>query len=116
MKPSIWNILTIAVLLLWLILVISFLVIFTKPYSVIESLRIPTLPPTVEIPTATATLRKFPPTWTPTIAGTNLVPTMTMQPTGTDFTLPTFTPTATSTRTMTKTPKNTRTPTPTISE
>ena len=111
MKPSTWNILTVAVIVLWLVLAIVVLIIFTNPNSNLNPFRVPTLPPTLTIPTSTATLRKLPPTWTPTIAGTHLVPTMTMPPTGTGFVLPTFTSTPTNTSTPTRTPTRTRTPT-----
>lgn len=116
MKEPTWNVLTIAVLLLWLILVIVMTVIFINPDSGINRLRYPTLPPTVEIPTSTATLRPFPPTWTPTVTGEVQIATMTMPPTSTSFTLPTFTPTPTNTRTPTRTPTRTRTPTSTPAE
>lgn len=116
MKESTWNVLTIALLILWLIAVIVMAIIFTNPGSSINPLRYPTLPPTVEIPTSTATLRPFPSTWTPTVTKEMQVSTMTMLPSSTNFTLPTFTPTPTSTRTPTRTPTRTRTPTSTPAE
>lgn len=129
MKGAIWNILTIVTLLALTGLCILFLTLFINPYSAINPFPPPTLPPTVAIPTSTATLKSLPATWTPGAGGegiapqgTPLKPSQTLHPTSTGFVLPSFTPTPThtatptNTATITLTPTVTRTYTPTINQ
>lgn len=128
MKGTIWNILTIVTLLALTGLCLLFLTLFINPYSAINPFPPPTLPPTVAIPTSTATLKSLPSTWTPDAGGgiapqgTPLRPSQTLPPTSTGFVLPSFTPTATNTATptntatITLTPTVTRTYTPTVDQ
>ncbi len=120
MKGAIWNILTIVTLLALTGLCLLFLTLFINPYSAINPFPPPTLPPTLAIPTSTATLKSLPATWTPDTGGgiapqgTPLRPTQTLRPTATGFVLPSFTPTATNTATPTNTATITLTPTITL--
>ena len=116
MKISPWNILAFGVILLWVALVIVLLAIFIDPVSSLNPFPPATLPASVVIPSATATYRQLPPTWTPTVNGEILLPTFTSAPTSTGFILPTMTNTSTSTPTKTNTPTVTKTPTITPTE
>ena len=121
MKITIWDILTILTLFVLAGVVVVVLQIMINPYTAINPFKPPTLPPTIAIPTSTATLRALPPTWTPegftgeqpAVAGpgVTLAPSSTLPATATGFTLPTFTPTSTVTNTPTNTPTITQTPT-----
>ncbi|HMD89250.1 MAG TPA: hypothetical protein VKF38_08805 [Anaerolineaceae bacterium] len=111
MKLSIWDILT--VILLLAILLVGGLVmsVFANPYTAINPFPPQKLPPTVVIPSATATYPALPATWTPNAdtqqaylaLGYTLVPSDTPGPSPTGFTL-TFTDTPTETETPTETP------------
>jgi hypothetical protein len=121
MKDGIWNLLTVLVLLATLLLLIIFASIFADPQSALNPFPPPTLPARLQFPTATATLRGLPPTWTPTpengapvVDDPGLRPSSTLPPTSTGFVLPSFTPTATHTYTPTITYTPTNTPTNTI--
>lgn len=85
MKLSVWDILSIIVLVASLIIMGVVLVIFGNPNSSLNPFPPVTMPPTIDIPTATATLVVLPPTWTPTV-----VISPTPRPTGTY--IPTETP------------------------
>jgi hypothetical protein len=60
-----WNVLTLLVLVGMLCLAVSYAAIFFQPNLALNPFPPPTLPPTVVLPTSTATPRTFPPTWTP---------------------------------------------------
>jgi cytoskeletal protein RodZ len=112
MKIKIWDILTVLILAGCILMVVVFLSIYSDPTSAMNPFPPFQIPPTVDIPTSTATLRQFPSTWTQTPEGTVvLIPSSTSLPTSTGFILPTATRTPTSTRTRTNTPTKTRTPT-----
>ncbi|HQM55311.1 MAG TPA: hypothetical protein PLX29_07485, partial [Anaerolineaceae bacterium] len=66
MKISIWDILTVVLLLTALVLLVVVMVIFIHPDSRINPFPFPSLPATIVIPTLTPTLLQMPPTWTPT--------------------------------------------------
>ncbi len=85
MKFSVWDILAIAALAGAVIFGALVLVIFINPNSSVNPFPPPTLPPTLLLPTSTATLVQLPPTWTPTPQ-----PQFTQRPTGTP--IPTETP------------------------
>ncbi|MCX6055837.1 MAG: hypothetical protein NTZ74_13180 [Chloroflexi bacterium] len=89
MKITFWDILTIAILITTAVVIVVVVGIFTNPDSQINPFPNPTLPPTIMVPTSTATLVSLPPTWTPTprIDATPR-PTSTMIPTATDFVIP----------------------------
>ena len=65
-RKSFLNILTLGILVIGFILLILVLSIFVNPLSPLNPFPPPAFPPTVEIPTATATLRNLPSIWTPT--------------------------------------------------
>ncbi len=111
MRSSAWNVFTYGALLLWIALIVILLIIFIDPSSALNPFPPATLPAGVVIPSATATFRQLPPTWTPTMREDVIMPTFTSAPTATGFVLPTLTGTATYTSTPTKTPTVTRTPT-----
>ena len=111
MKNSIWDMLTILALIGCIVLVFVFLSVYNNPGSSLNPFQPPAAPPTVQVPTSTTTLRKFPEQWTPTEGGQVFIPSSTLPPTTTGFLLPTATNTATPTRTPTLTPTRTRTPT-----
>jgi hypothetical protein len=122
MKISFWDILSILALLGVLVFGLLFLAIFNDPYTPLNPFKPPTLPPTLIVPTSTATVFAFPPTWTTTPpgyidanAGTpdNSRPSSTSFLTSTLFSLSSFTPSTTPslTSTETRTPTTTRTPT-----
>jgi hypothetical protein len=123
MKISIWDILSVLALLGTFAIILVALTIFSNPNSGFNPFPPPTAPAPIVLPTATATLRSLPPTWTATAEGgvsaggeTPRI-TSTLPPTSTQFVLYTFTPTntptvtPTSTSTPTSTPTITRTPT-----
>lgn len=119
MKPSIWNLLTIVVLAVLGAVLLCFLTVFVNPQVGINPFPPPTLPPRLELPTATATFLSMPATWTPgtgvpgmPTATHKAYTTVTPMLTRTGFRLPTFTPTPTITPTPTDTP--TITPTRTV--
>jgi hypothetical protein len=89
MKMTIWDILAIVLIAAALIIGAIFLVIFVNPDSSVNPFPPPTLPPTVVIPTSTATLVSLPPTWTPVpVILATKAPTSTPYPTETTFVLP----------------------------
>ena len=65
MKLSIWDILTIVVVVATVTILIVVLTIFTNPDSSLNPFPLPTLPPTIMVPSPTATQVQLPPTWTP---------------------------------------------------
>lgn len=65
MKPNIWDILSIIVLVATLTVAIIVLSIFADPTSSINPFPPPTMVPTIFVPSPTATLYSLPPTWTP---------------------------------------------------
>lgn len=102
---GLWDILTIAVLLLTVCAGIYFITVFFDPGSALNPLK----PAYLKIPTATITPIQLDPTWTPT-------PTVYLSPTAT--LLPSITPPPTTTPAnfvpATDTPVPTKTPTPTL--
>lgn len=115
MRVSIWDVLTILLLLGLLGLVLVFGSIFMDPNSGLNPFPPATEIPSVFVPTLTLTLRSLPSIGTPTIETSatplTLQPSSTFGPTQTGFVLPTFTLTPTSTNTPTNTPTRTSTPT-----
>jgi hypothetical protein len=120
MKISIWDILTVGLLLAVFGVSLGVGMLFLNPDSMLNPFPPPTLPPLVVIPSATATLRSLPPTWT-------IVPTEALEMNSTSTLIPsqtivkfteTYTPTLTRTPTkaITPTPTETTTPTPTRTE
>lgn len=114
MKMSIWNLLTLLLLIGTIGMVIIFGAIFILPNQVLPaSMRPINIPPTPIIPTATETPFQFPPTWTkipplPTETSTPLstltpVPTKTAIVVATSTLTPSITPSTTITPTRTKT-------------
>jgi hypothetical protein len=89
MKISFWDLLTIVVLVGIAVVIIVVVAIFMNPDSGINPFPRPTLPPTIMVPSPTATLISLPPTWTPTpqIEATRR-PTSTPIPTSTPFVVP----------------------------
>ena len=118
MKISIWDILAIFALLGAVAIFLVFVAIYNDPYMPLNPFQPPTLPAVINYPTFTPTLKKLPPTWTPTPVGfiqvtADIHASSTLFPSNTPFTLNTFTATATSTSTPTSTPTITLTPTST---
>jgi hypothetical protein len=124
MKISIWDILSIVMIVATVIVAMIVAQIFIEPNSGINPFPQPVVPTALVLPTATNTPIRLPPTWTPTVtkaaeeaatATPVLKPTSTLPPTATGFVVPTWTLTAppTNTPTITRTPTVTRTPTPT---
>ena len=120
MRISIWDILSILVIIMTLCLCGAFAQIFTNPYTAINVFPPPTPFATlhVVIPTFTPTQREMPATWTPTpppdVSGqpsATLRPSSTIAPTFTSYVIPSFTTTHTPTNTATNTPTTTNTPT-----
>lgn len=66
MKLSIWDVLTILTLCAIVVVGVVYLSILSDPDSSLNPFPRPTLPPTLQIPTATATVFRLPSTWTPT--------------------------------------------------
>lgn len=125
MKLSLWDVLAFLVLCLMGGVVWLFLQIFFNPAHPLNPFPPPTQPAVYAFPTATATLLRLPPTWTPGIqpvqsGETALRPTSTVPATSTPLLMNTFTatatptPTPTSTATPTSTSTITRTPTITL--
>lgn len=120
MRPTLWNILTIVILVAGGVLLTVYMAIFLNPSISINPFPPPTAIPALVLPTATPTLRALPPTWTPTSlngfadAAATLQASSTALPTSTGFVLPSFTNTATFTNTPTETPTITPTPTRTF--
>lgn len=126
-RISIWDILSIVVIIMTLCMCGAFAQIFMDPYSGLNLFPPPTPLPTVSIiiPTYTPTQRELPATWTPTPqpndsaapGAATLKPSSTIAPTYTVYVIPSFTPTHTPTNTPTNTPTATntatRTPLPT---
>ena len=123
MKISIWDILSILLLIGTVIVVIVVIQIFNDPSSGLNPFPPPNLPTALVLPTSTITPMRLPPTWTPPSGGeeepspqtpSGLRPTWTLLPSATGFVVNTWTPTVTPTFTPTNTltPTNTRTNTP----
>jgi hypothetical protein len=94
MKLSVWDVLSILVLIVAVCVVCSIAVIFFNPHSTLNPFPPPTEPVLGPIPTATLFGKTLPPTWTPQAAVATITPrpTWTVVPTATLITLPTFTP------------------------
>jgi len=65
MKISVWDILSVLVLIGAVVLISVVFAIFNNPVSSINPFPPPTLIPTINIPTPTPTSVRLPPTWTP---------------------------------------------------
>jgi len=109
MKTSIWNILSLLLILGIVIIAGITFMLLADPASPLNPYPLPTMPPSIFIPSATETPLRLPPTWTPT-GGVPQVgaeptrrPTSTIIPTNTLFVLPSFTP-------LPRIPTNTRIP------
>ena len=89
MKMSIWDILSVLVLTSAAVVIVVVLLIFVNPNSSINPFQPPALPPTIMIPSPTATLVSLPPTWTPLpIISATPRPSSTPIPSATPFKLP----------------------------
>jgi hypothetical protein len=84
MKISVWDILSVLVLISAIVVASVILSIFANPTSSINPFPPPTMIPTIDIPTPTPTLVRLPPTWTPAPKVTE-----TPHPTGTPYPSPT---------------------------
>jgi hypothetical protein len=122
MKITIWDILSIVLLLATIVVLAVVSQIFSDPASSLNPFPHPTIPAVVNLPTPTKTALALPPTWTPTpkVVATEdsptfvaQKPTWTLQPTATGFVVATWTLTATPspTPTITRTPTETKLPT-----
>ena len=119
MKISIWDILSIFLLLATAIVLLVVINIYSNPYGGLNPFPPPTLPSSLILPTYTNTPLRLPETWTPGpsgLSGSTNTPeatqpgvraTWTLLPTATGFQVATWTPTFT----LTNTPTNTLTPT-----
>jgi hypothetical protein len=123
MKITIWDILSVLLLLATVGVVMVVAQIFMDPYSSLNPFPQPTMPSVLVLPTRTSTPLRLPATWTPTAGSANpqqspspveLKPTFTLAPSATGFVVPTWTPTITPTFTATITRTPSLTPTPTI--
>lgn len=117
MRLTLWDVLTILLLIALVLAGVVFLQIFMDPYTSLNPFPPPTMPAVIQLPTATNTPRVLPPTWTPTAptgGQATLRPSSTLPPTATSFLVPTATATPTPTRTPTLTPTVTQTPTNTL--
>ena len=117
MRLTIWDILSIILLVALVLVGVIVAQIFIDPYAAVNPFPPATLPAPIQLPTSTNTPRVLPPTWTPTAptgGQATLRPTSTLPATATGFVLPTATNTPTPTRTVTPTPTVTRTPTKTL--
>ncbi len=65
-KLSLWDLLTILMLVATIVLVFVLVSIYVNPDSDINPFPRATMVPTIFIPSPTATLLSLPPTWTPT--------------------------------------------------
>ncbi|WP_172634594.1 NBR1-Ig-like domain-containing protein [Anaerolinea thermophila] len=97
MKNSIWDILTMILLLGIVIVAVGVLMLFQNPYLVFNPFPPPPPVPTIFVPSFTPTPKSLPPTWTPTafptlISEATKRPTSTPLPTNTPFVLPSPTP------------------------
>jgi len=101
---TIWDVLTIVVLMATLCLGGYFLMIFVNPYTALNPLPPPSPIPPLLFPTATITPLQLEPTWTPTAT---IAPTPSITP------RPTWTPIFTETPFSLVTPSKTPVPTPT---
>ncbi len=121
MKMSIWNLLTILLLIGTFGMVVVFGAVFILPNQLLPvGMRPINIPPTLVLPTATETPFQFPPTWTkvpplPTETNTPLptaTPTLTNTPlpTNTIYVTPSTTLTPSKTQTFTRTATNTKNP------
>jgi hypothetical protein len=121
MKMSIWNLLTILLLIGTFGMVVVFGAVFILPNQLLPvGMRPISVPPTLVMPTATETPFQFPPTWTkvppiPTETNTPLptaTPTLTNTPlpTNTIYVTPSTTLTPSKTQTFTRTATNTKNP------
>ena len=118
MRLTLWDVLTILLLIALVLAGVVFLQIFIDPYTSLNPFPPPTLPAVIQLPTSTNTPRVLPPTWTPTAptgGQATLRPSSTLPPAATSFVLPTVTATATPTKTPTHTPQPTATITSTPS-
>ena len=116
MKLTIWDLLSILLMVGTLLVVVLVLQIFGDPTGALNPFPPFNMPTLLVLPTRTNTPMRLPATWTPNAqvgaepaAGAvgTLRPTWTPLPTSTGFVLPSATPTIT----LTPTPTNTRTPT-----
>jgi hypothetical protein len=129
LKLSIWDILSVVMILATLCLCGGFGMIWTDESSAFNPFPPPTLQPTIQlviptVPTATVTprIRVLPPTWTHTPqADQNEQPqqpglraSSTPMPTFTSFVVPSLTPSITPSNTPTNTPTVTNSPTATL--
>jgi len=101
----VWNILTVLVLLIAIIVGAVFLMIFVNPNSGLNPFKPIPIDTALVLPTATITPRQLPPTWTPT-------PPPTPQPTDTPRPTNTLIPTSTPFGAATDTPGPSDTPGP----
>ena len=65
-RNSIFNLLTLVILIIVFVVLIVVLSVFANPRSPLNPFPPPSMPPTVQIPTPTATQRSLPGVWTPT--------------------------------------------------
>jgi len=65
MKTSVWDILSVLVLISTAVVIVVVFSIFGNPTSSINPFPPPTMIPTISIPTSTPTPVMLPPTWTP---------------------------------------------------
>jgi hypothetical protein len=108
MKESVWNSLSITLLVGTVLLIVIFGLIFILPNQILPAgMRPISIPPTLVLPSATDTPFQFPPTWTKVPARTTEAPTNTATPTipatNTVYVLPSISPTKTATATLTRT-------------
>jgi len=86
MKISIWDILSVLVLIGAVIVIAIVASIFANPISSLNPFPPATLPPTIMIPTSTPTQVRLPSTWTPApVISATPRPTSTPFPTATSF-------------------------------
>ncbi|MCJ7623269.1 MAG: hypothetical protein MUO76_07180 [Anaerolineaceae bacterium] len=117
MKITIWDFITIFLLLITVIIGIWVAQVFIDPQTSLNPLPPPTLPALLDLPSPTATQRSMPSTWTPEskqgaeVVTRTLKPSSTVQFTATSIFVNTFTNTPTPTNTPTNTPTVTNTPT-----
>ncbi len=78
------DIFTLLILILIVISLYVFGTIFINPNSSMNPFRVPSLPPFIELPTLTPTMRSLPATWTPTSWAGSAVSTQSVNPQNTD--------------------------------
>lgn len=66
MKFSFWDFLSLVLVVATIAVIVVVAVIFLYPDTSINPFPIPTIPPTIDVPTLTPTQYLLPPTWTPT--------------------------------------------------